>query len=223
MIVLQEAFFFLSMFAFTALIPLLTTLIPITATSSGPAIDHAGFSLGMMTCLGLSMGLFSLLYFEQFFGCLLPHRRLVAVAMGPLSATFHALLSVCLGMLLPYGPDMVSLFVTFTMAIVFGLCMPKDVQKKAGFFVRLVIGASILGVSITCIRLLSLMEAAKTRGPQVAYALVLILPIIFTRLTTDVQVNNLLFRKNACLTALIAPHISTFWTGYFRGGAKTSN
>lgn len=190
MFVLQEILFFFAMFVFTALIPLLTILIPITAASSGSVIDHAGFSLGMMTLLGWSMGMYSLFYFEQFFGSLLPFRCLAMIVIGPLAAGFHILVSVSLGMLLPYGPDMVILFVVFTMAIMFGVCLPKDVRKKAGFYVRLIIGASVLGVSITCIRLLTLMEAAKTRGAQVAYALVLILPVIFTRLTTDVQVNR---------------------------------
>lgn len=57
-------------------------------------------------------------------------------------------------------------------------------------FVRLVINVSILVMSITCTWLLSLINAPRTKGPQVVYVLVLILPIIFACLTTDVHRKN---------------------------------
>lgn len=72
------------------------------------------------------MGLFALMYFGLFFGYFLPYCCLVAVGMGNVSAAFNAPTSVFFKMIVPYGPDMMYLFDTFTMTIVFGHRMPKD-------------------------------------------------------------------------------------------------
>ncbi|GMH44135.1 hypothetical protein BSKO_12069 [Bryopsis sp. KO-2023] len=184
---LKETLFFMALFLATFLIPICTLIIPIKASSTGKVLDNIVFSLATISILGWCVGCYVVFYLEQFFASLVRWRLLIIAGMGPVAFLFHFLLSLAGGMMLPYGADTMICIVVAVVATLFYFLLPQASREKPGFKGRLIIGSFVLTMSFASIHLLSLMEAAKTRGPQVAYLLVLILPLIFTRLTTDMQ------------------------------------
>ncbi|CAD7697806.1 unnamed protein product [Ostreobium quekettii] len=179
--------FSLLFFLLPILLPLAVLLVPLKPHYEGTVIDHLGFSLVTMGITGAIMGANTLFWMENFFGELFPWRWTLMAAMGPATAAFHFAASLPGGGVLPYGVDVSMLFVVAAVGVWGCIVAPPAVRRRMDWCSHLWVGMGILVFSMLVTHLLLLIESANARGAHVAYVLIMILPVLFTRLTTDIQ------------------------------------
>eukprot|EP00210_Caulerpa_lentillifera_P004403 g4201.t1 len=184
---LKELLYSLFIICFPFLSSAIILCFPLTAERTGGIGYHWGFAFGIIPILGFTMGVYALLWLELFFSSPIKRRFWVMLIPWPLTMLCYSLLWVIFGRLVPFGIELITIFVCGLMSILVFFFMPLDVRETEGFKGKLAVGSFVLVASILCIRLLSLFESANKRGAEAAYLLTVILPVIFTRLTTDIQ------------------------------------
>lgn len=187
---IKEAIYFLFVLCFPFLASAIILCFPLTAERRGGIGDHWGFAFCIVPMLGFATGVYALLWLELYFGSPVKHRFWLMLVPWPSTMLFYGLLWVAFGGVVPFGVELTIIFVCCLMSIIVFYLMPLDVRENEGFKGKVAVGMTVLAGSILCIRMLALFESASTRGPEAAYLLTVILPVIFTRLTTDIQVLN---------------------------------
>ena len=167
------------------LYPLVALCIPMKESPHGSVSRHVAFSLGSMLFFGVILSFYTVLWLESYFGVTMKGRYFTAVVAGLLAPVFHITMSFASGGVLRFGPNLCAVFVVIVAGVGAYITLPKD--QGSGVKGRLAIALSVLISIIFSIYLIAMLETANDRGQKVAYFLIIILPVIFTRLTTDIQ------------------------------------
>ncbi|CAD7695889.1 unnamed protein product [Ostreobium quekettii] len=174
-------------FLFWLVLPCLYSLtaliIPINADAQG-GLDLP-FSLGVVFLWGIVKSFYAMLWFEAYFGTTVDYRYFIVAAAGTLAPIAHISLSAASGSLLYFGISLSGAFVDIAVSVGVYFMLPK--KDGLGVKGQLVISVSLLLAFTLSLNLLKMLNTANARGPQMGYMLMLILPPIFTRLTTDIQ------------------------------------
>ncbi|CAD7702661.1 unnamed protein product [Ostreobium quekettii] len=165
--------------------PLVALAIPMREDAGGGPASHLGLSLGVMAFWGLGKSFYAMLWFEAYFGTTLEYRYVTVAAAAVVAPMAHVGLCAAMGGLASFGVSLTGALVDVSVCTGVYFTLPR--QEGRGTKGQLAISISLLLAFSMAMNLLKMLNTANARGPRMGYMLMLILPPIFTRLTTDVQ------------------------------------